>query len=83
MRVSIRLLLLNAEVTKRRAARERRRRLQRDLACFATPADRDDLLAILERYPDPIAHEVRSILDRQAAQQLFTERGAAAFHGQR
>jgi hypothetical protein len=83
MRVSTRLLLLNAELTKRRAARERRRKLQRDLACFATPADRDDLLAVLERYPDSVAYEVRTILDQQAAQRLFTSRSATAFGRQR
>lgn len=79
MRLSTRLLLLNAERTKRRAARERRRNLERDLGCFATAAERDDLLATLERYPETVAEEVRSILERQAAQELFGYRSAAGF----
>jgi hypothetical protein len=79
MGLATRMLLLNAELTKRRAARERRRNLNRDLACFATAAERDDLFATLERYPDAVAEEVRRILERQAVQDLHGHRGAGGF----
>jgi hypothetical protein len=68
------MLLLKADVATRRAARERRHRLERDIACFATAAERQDLLATLERYPDNMTCEVRGILDRQAASARFERR---------
>ena len=67
MSVSSRLLLLRVELTKRRAARERRRRLERDIACFSTAAERDELVAILDRQPDGATSEIRDILARQTA----------------
>jgi hypothetical protein len=79
MRLRTRLLLLNAELATRRAARERRRNLHRDLACFTTTAERDDLFATLEAYPEPIAEEVRTILERQAAGDLRRHRRSAGF----
>jgi hypothetical protein len=44
------------------ADRERRLKLQRELAGFSTPAQRCDLEATLDRYPDTITHELREIL---------------------
>ena len=49
-----------------RAARERRRTLERELSGYRTTAERDDLLATLDRYPDGMTHELREILSRQA-----------------
>ncbi len=65
-RLSARLILLRANRTTRRAARERRKQLERELACYRTTAERDDLFATLDRYPDGVTHELREILSRQA-----------------
>ena len=59
-----RLLRLAATIT-RRAARERRLALERELADYGTPAQREDLEATLDRYPDGVTHELREILCRQ------------------
>ncbi len=48
------------------ADRERRSRLERELATYSTPAERRDLEAILDRYPDGVAYELRNILASQA-----------------
>jgi hypothetical protein len=48
------------------ADRERRSRLERELAAFSTPAQRRDLEATLDRYPDPITCEIRDILASQS-----------------
>jgi hypothetical protein len=48
------------------ADRERRSRLERELAAFSTPAQRCDLGATLDWYPDGITHEIRDILASQA-----------------
>jgi len=49
-----------------RAARERRKTLERELAGYRTTAERDDLFATLDQYPDGMTHELREILSRQA-----------------
>jgi hypothetical protein len=66
MRLAARLIVLEANLANRRAARERRRRLQRELSCFLTPAERRDLLARLDRYPDSATGELRELLLRGA-----------------
>jgi hypothetical protein len=43
----------------------RRRALERELAAYSTPAQRRDLDAILDRYPDGDTRELRDILARQ------------------
>jgi hypothetical protein len=48
------------------ADRQRRTRLERELAAYSTPAQRFDLEATLDRYPDGITLEMRDILARQA-----------------
>jgi hypothetical protein len=45
---------------------EDHRRLQRELASYSTQAQRCDLEATLERYPDTTTHELRDILSGQA-----------------
>ena len=45
---------------------QRRAELERELATYSTPAQRRDLEATLDRYPDGITHELREILARQA-----------------
>jgi hypothetical protein len=44
----------------------RRSELERELALYSTPAQRCDLEATLDQYPDGITHELRDILARQA-----------------
>jgi hypothetical protein len=48
------------------ADRKRRSELERELAGYSTPAQRRDLEATLDRYPDSITHELRDILAHQA-----------------
>lgn len=45
---------------------ERRCQLKRELAAFSTPAQKCDLEATLDRYPDDITYEIRNILASQA-----------------
>src|ERR1700677_845612 len=44
------------------ADRERRSQLKLELAAYSTPAQRRELVAVLDRYPDGITHEIRDIL---------------------
>jgi hypothetical protein len=44
------------------ADRERRSQLKRELAAYSTPAQRYDLAATLDRYPDGTTREIRDIL---------------------
>jgi hypothetical protein len=48
------------------ADRRRRSELERELAGYSTPAERCDLEAILDRYPDNVTYELREILASQA-----------------
>jgi hypothetical protein len=50
----------------RDADRKRRSELERELAAYSTPAQRRDLEAILDRYPDDVTYELRDILASQA-----------------
>ena len=49
-----------------RADRAQRHQLEHELAAYSTPADRADLEALLDQYPDADAEPVREILSRQA-----------------
>ena len=46
--------------------RTRRSELERELAVYSTPAQRRDLEAMFDRYPDGMTYELRDILARQA-----------------
>ena len=48
------------------ADRKRRVALSRELAAYSTPAQRRDLEATLDQYPDNLTHELRDILAGQA-----------------
>jgi hypothetical protein len=48
------------------ADRSQRAELERELAGYSTPAERADLEALLDGYPDGITHEIRDILAGQA-----------------
>jgi hypothetical protein len=65
MTLAARIVVARAQATSRKAARKRRAELERELAGYANGADRCDLEAILDRYPDGVTHELRSILARQ------------------
>jgi hypothetical protein len=48
-----------------RADRAQRHLLEHELAAYTTPAQRTDLEALLDQYPDADAEPVREILSRQ------------------
>ena len=66
MTLAARIFVARAQATSRKAARRRRAKLERELAEYATPAERRDLEATLDRYPDGVTHELRAILARQS-----------------
>ena len=66
MTLAARMFVARAQVTSRKAARKRRAELERELAGYATPAERCDLEAALDRYPDGVTHELRGILAGQS-----------------
>lgn len=60
-------LVWQADLLLRRAARRRRRALERELAEYRTTGDRADLLAAVDRCTSPAAEEVRRVLARVSA----------------
>jgi hypothetical protein len=54
--------------------RARRRALERELAAYSTPAQRRDLEASFDRYPDSVTRELRDIL---AGQEVAADRRRA------
>ena len=62
------LFLLSALLTPAdpKAARKQRFELERELGAYSTAAQRCDLEATLDQYPDGITHELRNILASQA-----------------
>ena len=67
MTLAARIIVARAQATSRKAARKRRAELERELAGYQTNAQRHDLEAPLDRYPDDATREVREILASQAA----------------
>ncbi|HYV78483.1 MAG TPA: hypothetical protein VE979_10175 [Streptosporangiaceae bacterium] len=65
MTLAARILVARAQATSRKAARKRRAELERELAGYATGSARCDFEAVLDRYPDGVTHELRSILSHQ------------------
>lgn len=66
MDASARWLVWSTSLRLRRAARERRRQLKRELAEYRTTAERDDLYAAVDRCPSPGREEIRRLLVRAA-----------------
>jgi hypothetical protein len=66
MTLAARLAVARAQATSRKAARKWRAALERELAGYASLADRRDLEAALDRHPDGVTHELRAILARQS-----------------
>jgi hypothetical protein len=65
MTLAARIVVARAQATSRKAARRRRAELERELAAYAAGADRCDFEAVLDRYPEGVTHELRSILAGQ------------------
>jgi len=59
------------------ADRKRRAVLQRELAAYSTPAQRRDLEATLDQYPDGVTSELRNILTSQAMAAVAARRPAS------
>jgi hypothetical protein len=66
MTLAARIFVARVHLISRKAARDRRAALVRELAGYATPAERADFEAILDRYPPGATREIRAILARQA-----------------
>ena len=66
MTLAARLFIAHVQAVGRKAARKRRSDLERELAGYATPAERRDLEATLDRYPYGTTHELRGILAHQS-----------------
>jgi hypothetical protein len=66
MSLAARILVARAQAASRKAARKRRAELERELAGYASWADRCDFEAALDRYPSGTTHELRDILARQS-----------------
>jgi hypothetical protein len=66
MTLAARIFIARVQATSRKAARKRRSDLERELAGYATPAERGDLEKTLDRYPYGTTHELRDILARQS-----------------
>jgi hypothetical protein len=66
VKLSARLILLEANRATWRAARDRRRRLEHEMSLVVTPTERLDLLATLDRYPDAVTWDLRELLSRSA-----------------
>jgi hypothetical protein len=71
MNLATRFFIFRADLLRRKAARERRRRLCRELAEYSSPSLRADFEATLDRYPDGVTWEMRDILARQAEERRF------------
>jgi uncharacterized protein YjiS (DUF1127 family) len=52
------------ELRERRQTRSERRSLERELSAYTTPAEIDDLLAVIENEDSLAADQVRAILGR-------------------
>ena len=66
MTLSARIFIARVQAVNRKAARKQRSHLERELAGYATPTERGDLEATLDRYPYGTTHELRGILGRQS-----------------
>jgi hypothetical protein len=65
MNIAAKIVLLRAGAITRRDARRRREQLRRELAGYATPAERLELEAIMARYAPEQTQELQAILTAQ------------------
>jgi hypothetical protein len=61
------LATVRDELRNQRARRAARRRLEADLATYTSPADLDELDAVLDRYDETQVADIRTIVHRQRA----------------
>jgi hypothetical protein len=73
-----RLLVWQTGLLLRRAARSRRRVLVRELSCYTTQAELDDLAAAVDRSPAVQAQEIRDLLRAQRGRVLGSRIDPAA-----
>jgi hypothetical protein len=59
---------VRAELRARQSARADRKALERDLATYRSPAELDELHAILDRYDEDQVADIRSIITRRRAE---------------
>ena len=64
VQLSPRWTAVRDDLSTRRATRASRRTLERELASFTTPAERQELDAILDRSDPDAADEIRGIIHR-------------------
>jgi hypothetical protein len=67
---------VRAEFRARQSARADRKALERDLATYRSPAELDELHAILDRYDEDQVAGIRSIISRRRAEGLLFARAA-------
>jgi len=72
------MLLISAPLLPGRS--RARTKLERELATYSTPADRRDLQATLDQYPDDTTRELREIL---ASQAMAADRSGTPAFGRR
>ena len=65
MNIAVKLVVLRARILTARSARRRHSQLQRELAEYATPADRREIEAIMARYAPEQTQELQAILMAQ------------------
>jgi hypothetical protein len=65
---------IRAELRARQSARADRKALERDLATYRTPAELDELHAMLSRYEEDQVADIRRMISRQRAEEMFLAR---------
>lgn len=81
MTLAARLFIARVQAAGRKAARKRRSDLERELAGYATPAERADFEATLDRYPYGTTRELRGILARQSMEDDIRSRHPSGTRG--
>ena len=67
---------VRAELRARQSARAARKALERDLATYRTPAELDELHAILDRYAEEEVADLRQFVSRRRAEGMLLGRAA-------
>ena len=67
---------VRAELRERQSARAARKALERDLATYRSPAELDELHAILDRYAEDEVADIRQFISRRRAEQTWLGRAA-------
>jgi hypothetical protein len=71
MNLSTRVVLIRASVVVWLEHRRLRSQLRRELGTYVTQAERNDLLAAFDRYPDAATNDYREIMARSSARDRF------------